>query len=321
MRYLDTAILCAAATAGAALALASCGFDETEVPALPDNVLHFGAASGGGSGNGNGNNGGGGGGADCKRAVPTLADFGASDGALTGAWARRLVMKSERETRGEGAPWYDSTWTVYELVTVSHQGAKVREVVEVCAITMPVIDGALTGFPTALIKNLPILAEEGEFFGSGQTGAPGSSYKNPTPLVRLYGLSPAAATKAWEPCKSYFDPNNLQAECPLALWPEIVDMDCDGNIGVTLDMTVGSAPTEQVYMVQRDEMTRKGAVKTADRIAGDLEFTEHNANIGSTKAMLKSNPPSRPAAGATFSMVRLPAGSACAAVQGAAFDE
>lgn len=318
MRYLIVFVLCAAGVAASALVLPSCAFDQTEVPPLPDEVLHFGEGTGGNN-NGGGGGGGDGGGGACERAVPDLADFGASDGALTGTWARRLIMKSERETRGEGAPWYESTWTVYELVTVSHQATRMREVVEVCAITMPVIDGALTGFPDALIKNLPILAEEGAFLSGGE-GA-GAAYRNPVPLVRLYGLSPAAATKPWEPCISYFQPGSEATECPIALWPEIIDMDCDGNTGVTLDMTVGSAPTEQVYMIQRDSMTRSGTVKTADRIAGTLEFTENNANLGSSKAMLKSNPPSRPAAGAAFSMVRLSTGAMCDAVKGAAFDE
>ena len=49
----------------------------------------------------------------------------------------------------------------------------------------------------------------------GGTGA-GAAYRNPVPLVRLYGLTTAAATKAWDACISYFDPNNLAAECPLA---------------------------------------------------------------------------------------------------------
>jgi hypothetical protein len=138
--------------------------------------------------------------------------------------------------------------------------------------------------------------------------------------VRLFGLKPEAAAKTWEACKSYFDPAKLAEECPLALWPEIYDMDCDGNTGVTLDMTVGTSPTEQVYMIQRDVMTRTGTVASPDRIAGTLALEENNANLGSSKAMLKSNPPSRVLDGSTFVMVRLPAGSTCSAVQGAKFD-
>ena len=126
--------------------------------------------------------------------------------------------------------------------------------------------------------------------------------------------------KAWAGCISYFDPENLDEECPLATWPEIVDMDCDGNVGVTLDMTVGTAATEQVFMVQRDSMLRTGTVRSPSRIEGTLTFEENNANLGSTKAMLKSNPPSRAKDGAGFVMVRLKGTAGCGDVAGAAFD-
>jgi hypothetical protein len=296
------------------LGLAGCAFDQTEVPPLPDDVLHFQKSGGGG----NGGNGGGSGGGGCTRDEPDLPAFGTADGALTGTWARRLVMRTERDTRNSG-DYKDSSWTVFELVTVSHAGARIREVVEVCGIAMDVIDGATTGFPDALIKSLPILYEDGTFLSGGD--GTGATYSNPQPLVRLFGLTPEAATKPWEKCDSYFDPNNLAAECPLALWPEIYDMDCDGNTGVTLDMTVGTAATEQVFMVQRDVMTRTGTVNSADRIAGTIALEENNANLGSTKAMLKSNPPSRVVEGSAFVMTRLPEGAACNAVMGAVFDE
>lgn len=293
-----------------------CAFDQTELPPLPDEVLHYGQEAG--ENGGNGGNGGGNGGGGCTREEPELPEFGASDGLLSGTWARRLVLKTERDTRNSGE-WRDSSWTVFELVTVLHAGTRLREVVEVCDISMGVIDGATTGFPDAFINNLPILVEDGTFLSGGD--GVGAAYRDPGPFVRLYGLAPEAAAKPWEKCDSYFNPENLAAECPIALWPEITDMDCDGNVGVTLDMTVGTAATEQVFMVQRDVMTRLGAVKSADRIDGTITLEENNANLGSTKAMLKSNPPSRVVEGSAFVMTRIAEGAACSAVMGAAFDE
>jgi len=316
MKGFGTLLLLGAAGA-LALDIAACEFDQTQVPPLPDDVLHFGQQ---GSGGGGGEKPGGIEG-DCERDEPVMADFGPSEGVLTGTWARRLILRSERDTRNTGE-WKDSSWTVYERVRVSHQGTVLREVVEVCDLWMDTIDGANTGFPDALLASLPVLAEEGEFLTEETPGETvGSAYKNLEPLVRLYGLDPAAAGKEWAPCASYFNPANLKAECPLALWPEIVDMDCDGNVGVTLDMTVGTAATEQVYMIQRDAMTRSGAVESADRITGGITYEENNANLGSTKAMLKSNPPSRVVDGSTFVMVRLQDGDGCEAVRGAAYDE
>jgi hypothetical protein len=313
MRRLDPVLLLAAALWLATPGPTACEFDATGVPPLPDGILSHNEGSDSG--------GGGGVPVDCERSRPDLGSFGAKEGLLTGTWARRLVLKSERDTRNTGE-WKDSTWTVYERVEVSHRGTTVREEVEVCGISMGIIDGAVTGFPQRLLDTLPVLAEEGELLTEATAGGTvGAAYRNPVPLVRLYGLATAAASKPWEPCKSYFNEAKLADECPLAMWPEIVDMDCDGHIGVTLDMTVGSADTEQVYMVQRDVMTRSGTVKSADRIDGSLTFEENNANLGSTQAMIKSNPPSRTVEGATFTMVRLAAGATCADANGAKFDE
>jgi hypothetical protein len=297
--------------------LRACAFDQTHVPALPDDVLHF---TPGGEPDTVGPAGCD---ATCGRAEPTPDDFGTADGPLTGTWARRVVQRTERDTREDGN-YKDSSWTTYERVTVLQQGTKLRETTEVCAITMPLIDGAQSGFPARLIENLPVLLEEGEFLAWKTEGdVVGATYENPTPLVRLFGLSPAAANKEWEPCGSYFDDANPGPECPLALWPEIVDTDCDCHLGITLDMTVGAAATEQVYMVQRDVMTRTGTVESADRIAGTLTTYDNNAaNLGSTQAMLKANPPSRVVEGAsTFVMVRLGDDAGCGDVQGAGFDQ
>lgn len=300
----------------ALLGLAACAFDQTHVPALPDDVLHFSPGGGSDIVGPTGCD------ATCAREEPDGGDFGAADGALTGTWARRVVQRTERDTREDGN-FKDSSWTVYELVTVLQEGAKLRETTEVCAITMPLIDGAQSSFPATLIDNLPILVEEGDFLTWKTDGeVVGATYANPTPLVRLYGLSPAATSKAWEPCGSYFDDADPAAECPLALWPEVVDMDCDCHPGVTLDMTVGSAPTEQVYMVQRDVMSREGTVESVDRIAGILVAFENDAaNLGSSQAMLKANPPSRVVEGASsFVMVRLKGTSGCSDVATARFD-
>ena len=297
--------------------LAACAFDQTRVPALPDTVLHFQPGASADTVGPAGCD------ATCTRDEPDVADFGTADGALTGTWARRVVQRTERDTREDGN-WKNSSWTTYERVSVLQQGTRLRERSEVCAIAMDVIDGAQTGFPQRLFDHLPVLVEDGDFL-TPATGddVVGATYQSPAPLARLYGLAPAAAAKAWEPCGSYFDDDDLAAGCPLALWPEIVDTDCDCHAGITLDMTVGTAPTEQVYMVQRDVMTRSGTVQSVDRIAGTLSaFEEHNANLGSSQAMLKSNPPSRVDEGAsTFVMVRLADDADCGDVTGAAFDQ
>jgi hypothetical protein len=296
--------------------LPACAFDQTQVPPLPDEVLHF--SPGGPAADTTGP---GGCEATCSREEPPGADFGPATGALTGTWGRRVIQRTERDTREDGN-WKDSSWTTYERVTVLHEGRRLRETAEVCAITMDLIDGARTGFPEKLFERLPIMVEEGDFLATAGTDVAGVDYASPAPLVRLYGLAPGAADKEWERCGSYFDDADPGAECPLALWPEIVDTDCDCHPGITLDMTVGAAATEQVYMVQRDVMERSGTVEDADRIAGTLStFRQDNANLGSSQAMLKSNPPSRVVEGAsTFVMERLPDGADCRDVPGAAYD-
>jgi hypothetical protein len=306
-------VLVGLAAASLPLVHGACPFDQTRIPALPDDVLYFGQVPD------TGRDSGGGGGTDCRRSEPAPGDFGTSDGVLAGTWARRLLLKTERDTRNSG-DWKDSSWTVYERVAILHHGARLREVTEVCGIAMGVIDGAQTGFPDALLKSLPVLAQEGDFLSGGE--GPGAAYASPAPFVRLLGLQPEAAAKEWAECRSYFDASKLAEQCPLALWPEVYDMDCDGNPGVSLDMTVGAAATEQVYMVQRDVMSRSGTVRSADRIDGTMTLDQRNANLGSTKAMLKSNPPSRGVeGGSAFVMVRVAANADCTAVTGAAFDE
>ncbi len=289
----------------------ACGFDRTYPPALPDEVLNAGQKPDGGQdpvctpGEG----------AHCTRQEPQLEDFGVADGALTGTWARKLTLASETDSR-ENNDYKDSTSTVVELVTVLHRENTVREVVEVCGISMVVVDGAQNYFPQNLIDHMPILAEEGDFITpSNGTEIIDAAYQNPTPLVRLYGLTEAASEKEWERCDSYFNPDNAAEECPMSLWPEIFDMDCDCQVGITFQVAVGTADPADLYLVQRAVMTRTGTVESADRISGQLEYEELAAVLDAAMAMLRSNAPTRVLPdSSTFEMVRLSEGADCAAV-------
>ncbi|GAB4292520.1 MAG: hypothetical protein Kow0090_06470 [Myxococcota bacterium] len=286
--------------------LSSCVFDETELQPVPDEILYpeQEAKEGGGAPKD-----------DCKRAELSLAEFGESDGILTGSWARKVILASETDPR-ENGDFQDSTTTYYELVEIKHIRTWIRETVELCDLDMVMLAGAKTDYSELFLSVMPYLNEEGEFLKEAIPGETiGAEYANASPLVRLWGLTPEAAEKKWERCDSYFDVKNIAEECPIALWNEITDADCDGNPGISVQITLGALPPEEVYSIRRTKVLRKGEVESKDYIAGKVEFEEETAIIGASKEMFKSNPPFKPVnEKSLFEMVRLSDGADCQAV-------
>lgn len=273
----------------AAVYLSACFFEPSPIEGLPDSVFGDTADVGG---NGNGGNG------DdddssasgCPRSVPTLADFGDAPGALTGTWARRIVLPTGMDTRETGL-FSESTTTLVEKVVVQQNGRKVRETVELCGKSMPVVDGAQISFPASFVQGTAIQAEEGEFLAAGAEANPvGQGYASASPFIRLYGLTTAAATKPWAKCISYFDEANTAVDCPIYNWPEIIDGDCDGAKALTAKIAFVGDPLDDIQFIRRTAMQRSGQVETKDRIAGAVTFEESQAILASTKALFKFNP-------------------------------
>jgi hypothetical protein len=290
------------------LALTACAFDETEMPPLPEEVIYPQGRGDDDDSSIEQNQPA----TSCPRAEPDLEDFGVKGGPLSGKWARKTVLAQETDPR-ENGDFQDSTMTYLELVEIEQNDAKMRETVELCDLDMMAVAGAKTGFPPLFIASMPVLAEEGEFLTSKEEGEIiGAAYANEKPLTRLWGLSPAAAEKEWEHCDSYFNPENLAEECPIALWPEVIDMDCDENPGITVQITLGAIGTEELYSLRRTKVWRKGTVETIDKIAGAVTYTEDTAIIGTSKEMFKSNAPMREVnEKSSFEMIRLDDSADC----------
>ncbi len=212
----------------------------------------------------------------------------------------------------------DSTTNIIELVNVLHDAKRLRETTTICTNTMPVVDGVQIEFPNSMVATLPVLGEEGDFLS--KSGDPvGAEYQSPAELIRLWGLSEDAATKTLDPCLSYY--NDAATQCPIALWPEVIDMDCDGDPGVTARIGFEGTEPSSVQMLRRTRMTRKGEVISASRIEGTIDVVEEQRIIGAEKAVFKFNSPYRALSeNSSFVMLRVSDDATCADLSPALFE-
>jgi hypothetical protein len=100
--------------------------------------------------------------------------------------------------------------------------------------------------------------------------------------------------------------------------PRVIDEDGDGNPGVTIRLT--GLVDGEVYVVERKSTALDGVAIAADRLEGLIAFTSEQSVVASDPASLKTTTDNTQTfadmevCNSYFRMVRVPAGTDCAAV-------
>lgn len=111
----------------------------------------------------------------------------------------------------------------------------------------------------------------------------------------------------------------FRSECELprsADDPCVTDWDADGNPGATVQVKIPILPWSEVYLVQRNHVKLRGAVRSESRIEGALDVSDLGTTvIGASRRMLERSPSARIVPGASrFVMTRLADDAGCAEV-------
>lgn len=212
---------------------------------------------------------------------------------LSGSWA--LKQHSTQNVMAPLVGMQVSETTTIAVIEIAHTGTTVHAAQTICDMTFSAVAGTTTVWPPAAIAALPVATSEVTL----DTVDVGSTYTQST-----------VGTFGWETMNPATDP--LPAD---AMDARIVDADADGHPGVTLNLQGFIAG--DVYVVARTATDLTGMLVSSDRIEGSQVTRSEQKVVGASNPLLMSDVPSMadpdPAKN-TFTMVRLAAPTACAAV-------
>ncbi len=155
---------------------------------------------------------------------------------------------------------------------------------------------APTALPDALLSHLPVFSYEGSYGADGSFGF--------GPVYLVLGATLADPT----------DPSTLPTS---ADDPRVVDLDQDGNPGITV-VLIKPVPGK-IFSAQWIRMKPQGVTSAPDRIEGLLDFSSQQSVLGSDPALIAqmspTSSPDRQACHSTFRMVRVADGTDCATLR------
>ncbi len=214
---------------------------------------------------------------------------------LSGTWAQ-LDVRSALATVPLAGQVTRSTTSLFRAELVQ-AGAEVAVTLQLCALSSDSgTDLVQTVFPDALVASI---GPQSFTAGLAEQGG-GVRYLEPR-HVDVRG------------CHLVDEENDALPVTPDD--PRVYDQDGDGRPGLTVRI-VGVVNGE-VYVVQRLATRATGAVLSADRLEGLVEWSDEQQHLGTDNQLLKDPTPSSPdpqVEHSYFRMVRLPAGDDCAAI-------
>ncbi len=162
------------------------------------------------------------------------------------------------------------------LLDVTHAGHEVVAVESACSTT---IDNGTslvrTVIPEAFLASMPV----GSWTATLEPSATGILFERPW-RTTVNGVV-------------LDDPENDPLPTD-ASDPRVFDQDGDGNPGLTVRVSVAGLFQGEVYVVQRDRSRLSGAVVSADRVEGLVEWTSEQSVLGASNSFFLGGAASRP---------------------------